>query len=51
MIHARRAFLRMGAAALLTTGMGKIAQAANSPVDFRRLKFENLHTCEKLDAE
>ena len=53
MIHARRAFLRMGAAALLTTGMGKIALAANAPnvsQDVRRLKFENLHTGEKLDA-
>lgn len=58
MIHARRAFLRMGAAALLTTGMGKIAQAANltaasapnAGANIRRLKFENLHTGEKLDA-
>ena len=50
MIHARRAFLRMGAAALLTTGMGRIAFAANAGEDVRRLKFENLHTGEKLDA-
>ena len=64
MIHARRAFLRMGAAALLTTGMGKIVTAAvlpagitpnagapNAGQEVRRLKFQNLHTGEKLDAE
>jgi uncharacterized protein YcbK (DUF882 family) len=53
MILARRAFLRMGAAALLTTGTEEIAWAANSPnagAGIRRLKFENLHTGEKLDA-
>jgi hypothetical protein len=53
MMLARRALLRMGAAALLTTGTGKIAWAENSSksgVDCRRLKFESLHTGEKLDA-